>query len=176
MLWFYCGDLLAAPFDWWTLSTESAQFKKFAYGKEADSWLLTAQLQAEILHAMSDSYILKGEECASVEELDRLSDRAFREYTYAVAGNRANPLTGRLPYHPGEAGSQNPASPPALPGWPGISPSHMRMTCEAAQVPFSQTYSLLYMPSKTIVKKYDWFAGCFRALSFNFLPHQGSLK
>lgn len=45
-------------------------------------------LPEELAYAMSDSYILKGEECASVEELDRLSDRAFREYTYAVAGNR----------------------------------------------------------------------------------------
>ncbi len=45
-------------------------------------------LPEELAYAMSDSYILKGEECTSVEELNRLSDRAFREYTYAVAGNR----------------------------------------------------------------------------------------
>lgn len=42
-------------------------------------------LQEELAYAMSDSYILKGEECTSVEELDKLSDQAFREYTYAVA-------------------------------------------------------------------------------------------
>ncbi len=45
-------------------------------------------LPEELAYAMSDSYILKGEECASVEELDRLNDRAFREFTYAVARNR----------------------------------------------------------------------------------------
>ncbi|MEZ3487132.1 MAG: AraC family transcriptional regulator [Lachnospiraceae bacterium] len=45
-------------------------------------------LPEEVAYAMSDSYILKGEECTSVEELDRLGDRAFREYTYAVAKNR----------------------------------------------------------------------------------------
>lgn len=45
-------------------------------------------LPEELAYAMSDSYILKGEECASAEELGKLSDRAFREYTYAVAENR----------------------------------------------------------------------------------------
>lgn len=45
-------------------------------------------LPEEVAYAMSDSYILKGEECVSAEELAKLSDRAFREYTYAVAGNR----------------------------------------------------------------------------------------
>ncbi len=45
-------------------------------------------LPEELAYAMSDSYILLGEECTSVEELDRLSDRAFREYTHAVAKNR----------------------------------------------------------------------------------------
>lgn len=42
-------------------------------------------LPEELAYAMSDSYILKGEECTSAEELNKLSDRAFREYTYAVA-------------------------------------------------------------------------------------------
>ena len=45
-------------------------------------------LPEELAYAMSDSYILKGEECTSAEELGKLSDRAFREYTYAVARNR----------------------------------------------------------------------------------------
>ena len=45
-------------------------------------------LPEELAYAMSDSYSLKGEECASVEELDRLNDRAFREFTYAVARTR----------------------------------------------------------------------------------------
>lgn len=47
-------------------------------------------LPEELAYAMSDSYILKGEECTTVEEIDRLYDRAFREYTFAVAekGNR----------------------------------------------------------------------------------------
>lgn len=45
-------------------------------------------LPEELAYAMSDSYILKGEACASVEELYKLSDRAFREFTYAVAKNR----------------------------------------------------------------------------------------
>lgn len=47
-------------------------------------------LQEELAYAMSDSYILSGEECNSIEEIERLYDRAFREYTHAVAekGNR----------------------------------------------------------------------------------------
>lgn len=47
-------------------------------------------LSEELAYAMSDGYILKGEECTKTEEIDRLSYRAFREFTYAVAekGNR----------------------------------------------------------------------------------------
>ncbi|MDO4337403.1 MAG: AraC family transcriptional regulator [Eubacteriales bacterium] len=47
-------------------------------------------LEEELAYAMSDSYIQMGEECSSVEEIEKLYDRAFREYTYAVAekGNR----------------------------------------------------------------------------------------
>lgn len=47
-------------------------------------------LPEELAYAMSDSYILMGEECSTIEEIDRLYCRAFREYTYAVAekGNR----------------------------------------------------------------------------------------
>lgn len=47
-------------------------------------------LSEELAYAMSDSYILKGEECTTIEEIDRLYNRAFREFTYAVAerGNR----------------------------------------------------------------------------------------
>ncbi len=47
-------------------------------------------LPEELAYAMSDSYILKGEECSTDEELDRLYVQAFREFTYAVAkkGNR----------------------------------------------------------------------------------------
>lgn len=42
-------------------------------------------LPEELAYAMSDSYILRGEECTTAEELNKLSDRAFREYTCAVA-------------------------------------------------------------------------------------------
>ncbi len=42
-------------------------------------------LPEELAYAMSDSYILKGEECTSAQELDQIYNRAFREYTYAVA-------------------------------------------------------------------------------------------
>ena len=45
-------------------------------------------LPEELAYAMSDSYILKGEECTSIEELNRLSNRAFREYTCAVAARK----------------------------------------------------------------------------------------
>ncbi|MGF0033868.1 helix-turn-helix domain-containing protein [Bariatricus sp. SGI.154] len=47
-------------------------------------------LPEELAYAMSDSYILMGEECSTVEEIDRLYNHAFREFTYAVArkGNR----------------------------------------------------------------------------------------
>jgi AraC-like DNA-binding protein len=45
-------------------------------------------LPEELAYAMSDSYILMGEECVSAAELNKLGDRAFREYTYAVAENR----------------------------------------------------------------------------------------
>lgn len=49
-------------------------------------------LPEELAYAMSDSYILMGEECTSAMELNELSDRAFREYTYAVAA-RKNDIT-----------------------------------------------------------------------------------
>ncbi len=53
-------------------------------------------LPEELAYAMSDSYILKGEECTSVEELDQLSDRAFREYTYAVAVRKNRYYSSRI--------------------------------------------------------------------------------
>lgn len=42
-------------------------------------------LPEELAYAMSDSYILKGEECTSAQELDQIYNRAFREFTCAVA-------------------------------------------------------------------------------------------
>lgn len=47
-------------------------------------------LREELAYAMSDSYILMGEECISSEEVHWLYEQAFREFTCAVAekGNR----------------------------------------------------------------------------------------
>ena len=47
-------------------------------------------LQEELAYAMSDSYILKSEDCHSVEEINLLYKQAFRDYTYAVSqeGNK----------------------------------------------------------------------------------------
>ncbi len=45
-------------------------------------------LPEEIAYAMSDSYILKGEDCTSAQEVDKLNDQAFREYTFAVADRK----------------------------------------------------------------------------------------
>lgn len=42
-------------------------------------------LQEELSFAMSDSYIMKVEDCYTFEEIDNLYNHAFREYTYAVA-------------------------------------------------------------------------------------------
>lgn len=53
-------------------------------------------LPEELAYAMSDSYILKGEECTSSEELDRLSNRAFREYTCAVAARKKQSYSSKI--------------------------------------------------------------------------------
>ena len=42
-------------------------------------------LDEETAYAMSDSYIQNGERCLSVREVDRLYEKAFREFTAAVA-------------------------------------------------------------------------------------------
>ncbi len=42
-------------------------------------------LQEELAFAMSDSYIMKVEDCNSIAEIDNLYNHAFREFTYAVA-------------------------------------------------------------------------------------------
>ena len=42
-------------------------------------------LQEEIAFAMSDSYILKVEDCHQIDEIDALYNRAFKEYTCSVA-------------------------------------------------------------------------------------------
>lgn len=53
-------------------------------------------LPEEQAYAMSDSYILMGEECSSAAELGELGDRAFREYTYAVAAGKGRHYSGKI--------------------------------------------------------------------------------
>lgn len=53
-------------------------------------------LPEELAYAMSDSYILLGEDCTSAAELDKLGDQAFREYTYAVAARKNGHYCGKI--------------------------------------------------------------------------------
>lgn len=57
---------------------------------------MDGDLPEELAYAMSDSYILMGEECTSAMELNELSDRAFREYTYAVAARKKRHYSGKI--------------------------------------------------------------------------------
>ncbi|MCD7735609.1 MAG: AraC family transcriptional regulator [Lachnospiraceae bacterium] len=50
----------------------------------------------ELAYAMSDSFIMRAEECISEKEIQDLTARAAREFTEAVASKRRNRYSGRI--------------------------------------------------------------------------------